>query len=437
MVRYVLKRLLLLLITLVGITAITFLLTRLTPGDPAAMKLQGSAGGMSRAVGGYDELVERNRRNLGLDKPLLLNWHFEDREYEANRALDDYLRRGDYWRNDGEKRLLRVTTVALKPALDRYAAIGTAEEVKPLDSRGKPKDMEPAEKQRELLAAIFPRLAAMTDVQDKSYEFWNKWFEENKSLYQVGTVNRIVSEFLSAPDDATANRLQPEVLKLGGYATPLLIREIDSRDARRALLANRALQGQIGFTFVVEEKDFAKTQDEVSRRWKSWWRRESISYSTFSPVENGFNVFANTQFGLWTRQALAFDFGDSYMKHRSVLSMMGEALPISAVISGLSILFSYLIAIPLGIFSAAKKNTPTDKVITLALFILYSLPSFWVAGIFILTMTGPPYLNWFPSRGINSSGADQYSDTRWLWDRVWHLVLPVTVLTYGSLAFIS
>ncbi|MCC6547577.1 ABC transporter permease subunit [Candidatus Sumerlaeota bacterium] len=435
--RYLVKRLLLLIITLIGITAITFLLTRLTPGDPAAMKLQGGAGGLSQAVGGYDELVERNRRNLGLDKPLLLNWHFEDREFEANRALDDYLRRGEYWRRDGEKRLIRMTTIALKPALDRYAIIGTKDTRVMRDSEGKPREMEDPDTQRMLLSAIFARLAVESGSTEKSYDYWSEWYERNRSRYEAANVRTVVESYLAAPDDATAATLQGDVLKTGGFAVPLLMKGIDSRNERRAFLANRALQAQVGFTFLVEEKNFATTRDEIVRRWKSWWRRESIAYSTFSPWGHAWNVMANTQYGLWTRQALTFDFGDSYMKHRAVLSMMGEALPISVLISGLSILISYLVAIPLGIVSAAKKNTPTDKVITLALFILYSLPSFWVAGILIMTMTGPPYLNWFPSRGLASSGSDQLSSSAWLWDRAWHLVLPVTVLTYGSLAFIS
>jgi len=427
--RYALKRLLLLVVTLIGIAAITFLLTRLTPGDPAAMKLQGSSGGASGAVGGYDDLVERNRRNLGLDKPLIVNLNFEDREYEANRALDDYLRKGDYWRGDGERRLLRMTTIALKPALDRYMNVET-----PRDSR---KEFESPAKQRELLSAIYARLAVEPGSTEKSHEYWQRWYESNKGRFANDNVRKLVGDYLSSTNDAEAARLQKEVLKAGGFAVPLLIREIGSRNERRALLANRALQAQIGFTFLVEEKDFAGKKQEIARRWRSWWRRESIAYSTFSPLRHGYNVLANTQFGLWMRQALTFDFGDSYMKHRSVNSMMGEALPVSALISGLSILISYAIAIPLGVFSAARKNSPADKVITIILFVLYSLPSFWVAGICIMLLTGPPYLNWFPSRGLSSAGAESLSGASWLWDRVWHLVLPVTILTYGSLAFIS
>jgi peptide/nickel transport system permease protein len=445
--RYLVKRLLLMFVTLFGITAVTFLLTRLTPGDPAALKIQASGAGMSRAVGGYDELVERNRRNLGLDKPLLLNFHFEDRLYEANRALDDYLRRTEYWQKDGEKRLQRVGAIALKPALDRYALIGTPNEPKPLNKDGKPKDMAEPAKQKERLVELFARLAGeqlpggSKLAPDEAHKQWVEWFASNGSRYDEAKVRDLVAKYLATADDAASEPLQKEVQRCGGYSVPYLIAEIDSSSERKQLLASRALQTQVGFSFVVSEADFSKVKDEVTRRWLSWWRREKIAFSTFSPVGHAINIFGNTQFGLWVKQAATFDFGDSYIKRRSVLSMMKDALPISALISGLSIIISYLIAIPLGILSAVKRHSAGDKLITLGLFILYSLPSFWVASILLLTVTGPPYLSWFPSRGLNSDGialgAEGVSVARWLLDRAWHIVLPVTVLTYGSLAFIS
>lgn len=447
MLQYILKRSLLLLVTLFGITAITFLLTRLTPGDPAALKAQASAGGASRAVGGYDDLVERNRRNLGLDKPMLFNLRFDDRESAARDALDDYLRRNEYWSRDGEKRLLRMTTIALRPALDRYAEIGTADETVPRDRHGKPKEMASAERRKELLAAILPRLAgesaqnlpAMTP--DQGWEHWNEWYSENAPRFSETVVRALVTEYLAASDDAAAAPLQQQVLKAGGFAVPYLVAALDSDSERVQLLANRALQAQTGFTFIVGEAEFPRLRGEVMARWQSWWRREKISYSRFSPIGHSFNIFANTQFGLWTKQALAFDFGESYIKRRPVIAMVADALPISALISGLSILISYLIAIPLGVLSAIKRHSAGDKVITLVLFVLYSLPAFWVGSILLLTTTGPPYLDLFPSRGLNSTGiamgAEGVAFTRWLADRAWHLVLPVTCLTYGSLAFLS
>ena len=158
-------------------------------------------------------------------------------------------------------------------------------------------------------------------------------------------------------------------------------------------------------------------------------------------MHHAWNILANTQFGLWTGQAMRLDFGDSYTYRRPVLSIIRDALPITIVLSLLSILIAYLVAIPLGILSAINRHSAGDSIITVILFLLYSLPSFWVAGIMLLTLTGPPFLNLFPARGLNSEGillgADGVSFTRWIVDRTWHIVLPVICLTYGSIAFLS
>src|SRR5581483_918525 len=91
----------------------------------------------------------------------------------------------------------------------------------------------------------------------------------------------------------------------------------------------------------------------------------------------------------------------------------------------------------LGIYSSTHENTLSDKILTVILYILYSLPSFWVATILILYLCGGDYLHWFPLTGLNSMGAEQMSFGQWLLDRIWHLVLPVFCLTYAELAFVS
>jgi peptide/nickel transport system permease protein len=97
----------------------------------------------------------------------------------------------------------------------------------------------------------------------------------------------------------------------------------------------------------------------------------------------------------------------------------------------------FILAIPLGVFSAVKKDSLVDKVITTGLFFLYSLPSFWIGTMLLVFFTNPEYgMNWFEGAGLGSLSA-----TAPFWDRFWetigHLILPVFCLTYGSLAFVS
>lgn len=442
MFQYAVKRLILLVITLFGITVITFVLTRLTPGDPATVQAQ--AGGPARTIGGYNDLLEMNRRNLGLDKPLALNLRFEDRTARAAAAVDDYLRRAEFWKNDAEKRLARVSTLALEPALDRYQQLldnpdsATGTEERPMAS---------LEDQKTRLAAIFPRLASAdtrpstgTVENDAIYQFWRDWHSENRDQFAEARGRAAVEAYLRA-DEATAEEAAREVRRIGGYAVPALIDALDSNNPQILRRANRALQAQTGFTFATTDEEFDGKSEEVIRRWNSWWRREGNNYQDPSAIASAADVFLDTQFGLWASQALFFDFGDSYIQRRPVIDMMKESLPISILLSGLSILIGYLIAIPVGIFSAIRRYSKADTVVTIILFVLYSLPSFWVAGILLMTLTGPPFLDLFPTRGLNSQGivrgAEGVGTIEWLLDRGWHLVLPVICLTYGSIAFVS
>src|SRR3972149_10182532 len=89
------------------------------------------------------------------------------------------------------------------------------------------------------------------------------------------------------------------------------------------------------------------------------------------------------------------------------------------------------------IYSATHQYSAPDKVMTVGLFVLYSLPSFWVATILILFLDGGDYWHLFPISGISSLDAEHLARWAWLKDRAWHLVLPVFCLTYGGLAYIS
>ncbi len=143
------------------------------------------------------------------------------------------------------------------------------------------------------------------------------------------------------------------------------------------------------------------------------------------------------QYGLWLGRLVTLDFGNSFKDHRPVRDKILEALPITLQLNIISIFLIYLISVPIGVFSATHHRSIPDSIITLILFILYSLPSFWVAMLLILFLGGGEYWNVFPIFGISSFGAQDWPWHQWLVDRIWHLVLPVFCLTYGGLAGLS
>jgi peptide/nickel transport system permease protein len=130
------------------------------------------------------------------------------------------------------------------------------------------------------------------------------------------------------------------------------------------------------------------------------------------------------------------DFGKSYQDKRPVSSVLWDAVRWTLLISFFSILISYLVAIPLGVHSAVKKGTAADRAITTILFILYSLPSFWIATMAIKFLCGGDYFDMFPAFGLGTLPDDapfveRFSET------AYHLILPLLCLTYGSFAFLS
>ncbi len=154
-------------------------------------------------------------------------------------------------------------------------------------------------------------------------------------------------------------------------------------------------------------------------------------------VEFGLDKPIYVQYGMWVAKIATLDFGRSYKDNRPVTEKIIERLPITLQLNIIALFLTYLLAIPLGIFSATHQGTTADKVTTVALFVLYSLPSFWVATVLILFVGGGDFLHWFPISGISALDADKLGNWDWFKDRVWHLVLPVFCLTYGSLAYVS
>lgn len=85
----------------------------------------------------------------------------------------------------------------------------------------------------------------------------------------------------------------------------------------------------------------------------------------------------------WLGHAATGNLGRSYIKHQNVSTAIFEKLPVTLEIGLLAIVFSLLIAIPLGTYTAYRANRLTDKVTTTVSFALRSVPAFVLALLFI------------------------------------------------------
>lgn len=139
------------------------------------------------------------------------------------------------------------------------------------------------------------------------------------------------------------------------------------------------------------------------------------------------------QFARWMGRVVRLDLGESFVDHRPVSDRIREALPHTLALNGLALFFALALAIPLGVVAGNRPEHAFDRISSAALFALYALPTFWAA--LLLQTLFAVELRWLPLFGTASDGAPE--GLAGLPDRLAHLALPVTCLTYGTLAFVA
>ena len=98
---------------------------------------------------------------------------------------------------------------------------------------------------------------------------------------------------------------------------------------------------------------------------------------------NGYDDPVIVQYLRYMNNLLHGNLGYSYAENQTVLALFKERVARSVYLSGISLLIAVIIALPLGIFQAVKRNSIGDNVATSAAFILYSMPSFFLGLILI------------------------------------------------------
>ncbi len=133
------------------------------------------------------------------------------------------------------------------------------------------------------------------------------------------------------------------------------------------------------------------------------------------------------------------DFGISYIDSQPIADKIWSKVWISFSLTFFSIILAYLISIPIGIYAAYRKDSLMDRASSLVLFILYSMPSFFVATVLLLLFANPDYYSWFPVSGIQdpTSFNPEWSFLKKAGHRFPYLILPIFSYTYGSFAFLS
>jgi peptide/nickel transport system permease protein len=143
------------------------------------------------------------------------------------------------------------------------------------------------------------------------------------------------------------------------------------------------------------------------------------------------------QYGHWLWRMLHFDLGYSFSREANVTSVIAERLFNTLLLSFVSILFTWLIAIPLGIYAAVKQYSWGDRIMSFISYFGMSLPSFFLALLLMFLVHAGrdlPLLSIIPIEGMISADYENMSAWGKFMDRVLHMILPVIILTISSLA---
>jgi len=145
---------------------------------------------------------------------------------------------------------------------------------------------------------------------------------------------------------------------------------------------------------------------------------------------HGLDQPAYKRYWNWATMIASGDLGYSRTYRVPVSEILGKSLLNTFVLAGAALVFSLLVAVPLGVWAALHKGERVDYVVNLFAFAGISVPSFWIAIVLILVFA--VYVPIFPAGGTSSISFDM---TPWesFVDRARHLVLPVLSLSFLSI----
>lgn len=142
------------------------------------------------------------------------------------------------------------------------------------------------------------------------------------------------------------------------------------------------------------------------------------------------------QYGQWVGRLVRLDFGRSFAPDgRPVIDKITERLPVTISINLIVLTLEFLLAIPIGVIAAVRRDTLLDRGITIFVFLGFSIPTFWLA-LLLMHLFGVK-LEWLPISGLRSIRGGGGEGISMIVDMGRHLVLPVAVATFGSLAGLS
>lgn len=476
---YIARRLLLMIPTLFGITIVSFTIMQLAPGDPLLFQLgsTGAAGTSSQTREQY--LVQK--RDLKLDKPLLLNFrYFSDYETPLRIAAHYRSRRADEIEReipqlartdapaDLQSRLAFLRSLKIQSFEERlrdpaqHARLARAIEghvmifAEDAGKHGVPaavKILRETDDVRLKIGAIRSLSTMVLDPFVYTYtrtpedsetppilSTWRTWWDRNRKAFpapaaeRAAHVKRAVAELAGKTshrdilDGMDAFRKDDAAILMEILTGPSSLSE--------KLVSSLALSLHVGKPLKVDVPLDADP-DQVQQVAENWIGHYEAHASRYHPGLGArlLYVLTDTQYAHMVWRLITFDFGRSALKTRDPVSKkIWDAVKVSAPLMLMAQAMIYLLAVPLGIVAAVKKGKWQDHSISLGLFLLYSVPNFVAAMLFLVFLCYGDFLKLFPMMNLHSFGSENFGTMQYLFDYLWHAFLPVTCLALFSLA---
>jgi microcin C transport system permease protein len=151
----------------------------------------------------------------------------------------------------------------------------------------------------------------------------------------------------------------------------------------------------------------------------------------------GFDKPILTRYFIWLGKLVRLDLGDSYTYGTPVLDLIVSRIPISLTFGLISLFFTYVVCIPLGVKKALSHGGPFDNWSSVLVFFGYSIPGYALGVLLIVLFGGGSFWNIFPIGGLMSDNFEQLSLFGKIADYLKHLILPITCYTIGNFAALT
>lgn len=473
MLQYIVKRILLMVPTFLFITVVVFIIINIAPGRPP--QSSGAAGSESAdQSANAREGLRLFKEQYYLDRPILLNFRFMlDDEDVANEL--EVIAANMAGSVSGETEALSVGTTVSRIISDvgntRYnevsarlaaaasdeaaaalrAELGTIPLVR-IDPARPPRppqaDLVRAEERVENWGQVI--VPQLMNLATEYVALWNPQTGEASGALasELGIVAAEARAGLSVTHESatwlvhgartekvrflavqrlSVNSRRPVVVRPGETPTD------EERALNTEIVRENALLSRMVYDLSATEAE----RTDVLAQWLQWFGEHQDRFER-STGRNIRMLFLETRFARYAYNLARLDLGTSLRYNRPVLEVIGEHWKYSIYLSLASLFLSYFIAVPLGVLAAVKQNQFADRGVGLFLFILYSLPSFFAATLLQTYLTSASeMLPLFPVSGFMDANPVEVTTWQMTKDIVWHMVLPVICLTYGSLAVLS